>query len=649
MSPHAMSATFVRNTGVMGPPPSRVAVETEAGSVVQPVRAGSSPQALRVPPGRTRWLRIRILGLAWRVPAPGLPRAGISELTVDGLHVGRHYQLPAVPRDSGPASFVMTRGPGAAPECMKGPDRWVCSPALRRGDEENGGFDRVFPAPAPAAGALSGLATLTDTALLQRFTGLGSSLRVTASSSRSADPAVLPRSAFDDDPATAWIPGENDIAPTLTLTWGHRTRRIDRLTVERPPGARGALRVRVRGRGGDTREGLVNSGGRLSFAPLNTDRLSLTFLASGLQTVQVTEVAIAGVRPFPRVAAFPIRLACGLGPGLEVNGVTVPTRVSGAMGDLLEGRPLRFQGCRDAEVAAGRNGLRPSPFGAYRIESAVIDTGRAPGRPHPGSVEIRRWSAGTRLLEVETGHRSFLVVDENFNRGWQATIGRDVLSPVRLDGWKQGWVLPAGAKGMVRLTYLPDRIHRVAVPAGLGVLALLSLLAFAGYRPGGPRPAPPPARPRLRTARWAVPLSAAGLGFWLAGPAGLVVICGAALIFAWSVARRQAGPVTRRSRLAGALASSWVIGGLMVAGTVSWALGAWLRAAGNPAAPTDLPGDVIPQLLGLVILGRLVTGLWHADRGDGPARRRDHLWRRPGERPDRARWPASRWTGRSRR
>jgi arabinofuranan 3-O-arabinosyltransferase len=70
------------------------------------------------------------------------------------------------------------------------------------------------------------------------------------------------------------------------------------------------------------------------------------------------------------------------------------------------------------------------------------------------------------------------VVNENFNAGWQARAGRRLLRAVRIDGWKQGWLLPAGTAGTVILTYLPDTRYRQAIFGGLGTLGLVMLVAL---------------------------------------------------------------------------------------------------------------------------------------------------------------------------
>ncbi|MUN36681.1 DUF3367 domain-containing protein [Actinomadura sp. NEAU-AAG5] len=597
----SLTAAFVGS----GPPVARVAVETERGAVEQAVGGG---QGLRVPDGPTRWVRLRITGLAFAAVAPALTSAGVSELSIGGLEPARSFTLPA---PAGAAAYVMGRAPDAASACMKGSLRWVCSPSLSAGDEEGTGFDRTFVSATPRPVPLTGTAVLTDRRLIDRYTAPKGRTVVTASSALSAHPADQARSAFDGDPATAWISGERDRAPELTVRWKGR-RRVSAVTVTRPPGASGPVRVRVEGGGGETREVLSDAAGRLTFAPLTTDRLTLAFRRDRrLQPVQITDLAVPGVRPLGGAAASPLALPCGSGPEVRLGGAGaqagVATKATGRLGDLLTGRPLRFTACGRPRLVAGPNRLTVAPLGPFRVDTVTVggdtvggDTvgGAAAGEAAPRPVAVRSWGPGSRTVEVAAAERSFLTVNENFNAGWQATIGGTELRPVRLDGWKQGWLVPAGTRGTVRLTYGPDRAQRAAIVAGLGVLALLVLVAAS---PGGRRD-PVAGATGTGWPAWAAIGLAAALGLWIAGPAGLAVAAASAAACGWAR--------TRGSRPARALASPWAIAVPMLAGTACLAAGAWLNRLGNPGAPSGVLGDVAPQLLGVAVAGRLAAELW---------------------------------------
>ena len=250
------------------------------------------------------------------------------------------------------------------------------------------------------------------------------------------------------------------------------------------------------------------------------------------ESPQVTDVAIPRV---PKMRTYPqahLSLRCGLGPKLRVDGVTVRTRAGGTFGDLLAGRALRFSACRAVRLRAGANTLDPVPFDTYRIDSAVVDPagGVAAVPPaRPSYVQVSRWTPQDRRVEVNADQDSYLTVNENLNPGWRATIGGRTLRPVRVDGWKQAWVVPAGTAGTVDLTYAPDRVYRASLFAGLGLLPLLLVVGVWPLRltplrsrvRGGPVAV---ARRRGRVAAIAGEVAAilvsAGMGYWTGGFSG---------------------------------------------------------------------------------------------------------------------------------
>jgi arabinofuranan 3-O-arabinosyltransferase len=742
IAPGAISVEFARDEV------ARVAVETEQGTLPQDVQ----DQMLRVPPGPTNWLKIRILELVDSVAVPEFARAGITDLKIPGVTPDRTYRLPATPT----GAFILTRPPGAAAECMKGSAGWVCSSSLERGDEEGNGFDRTFPT-TPRTTTITGSAIVTDPALIDRHTDQGVQITAAPKAARSAGrPAAVPssdrtgpvvwpgvvsggarpavgsevghpaaqaRAAFDGDRTTTWIADEE--SPTLTLTWDDEVE-VDSLTVRRPPSAGGPLRVSVSSHGGEVREGLLDRRGRLAFAPLTTKSLTLTFQSMSRTPPQITEITLPSVPSLLSMPNEPVNLPCGQGPTLELNGATIKTKATGTQADLLEARPLRFEACAPLTLTTN-NRLRSPPASAYRVTSALIDPTALPAASSAPStpVAIREWTQESRQVEVTARAESFLVVNENFNSGWHATVHGKKLRPLRLDGWKQAWLIPAGTSGTVTLTYPPGQTHRAAVFTGLALLPLLLLAARpyparaptfrppthrtrlrrpppshpVRYRlPASPVPtapshgtsAPPvrPARfrvvrvpaacarpfrrarlilqaarfrtttptgqavrarpvtltdhtarfrrfhlaaravrfrPTVRTTRAAsscgassasratrsrpasavtwraaslrpgAVLVASVLGFWLAGPPGVLVTGGAAAVFGL------------RGRTS--IASYWLVAVLMILGASWWAVAlryGWTR---NPLAPSGLLGDLLPQLLGLLIVARLVVAV----------------------------------------
>ncbi len=649
-----LTATFVQNTA-LGPPVARVAVETENGSLEQDVRQSANPQPLDAPDGPTRWLRLRITRLASEPIVPAFAAAAIAEVSIGGVTPTRTYTMPAPRGLDRPASYVMSRAPGAADECMRGGARWVCSPSLGSGDEEGAGFDRTFTSAVTGKAPVTGTAVLADQRLIDRYTAVHGQPVVTASSTLSGHPADQPRSGFDGDPATSWISAERDAEPTYSVRW-HGRERVSALTVVRPPGAAGPIRLRVEGADGQIREGLSDGKGRLSFAPMSTDRLTITFFRDGrTQPVQLAELTIPGVKPFPDVHTYPLELPCGYGPKLQVGppadqagqtaaqtggagagragggqGTTIQTKATGTLGDLLAGRPLRFSACEQAVLTKGQNRLASVPFDGYRIDTVTVGTRPGPdaAAAPPQEVKVISWGSSSRRLEVDAAAASFLTVNENFNTGWHATTaGGTELRAVRLDGWKQGWLVPKGTSGVVELTYTPDQAQRIAVVAGLNLLLVLLIAALWPGPARGRRP-----DPRARVAgtgwpAWAAIGLAAVLGGWIAGVPGAAVALGVAVLCGWAR--------TRDSAVLRALASPWPIGLAMLAGAGCIAAGMRLHLLDNPAAPSGPLGDIAPQLLGLAVVGRVAVELWRPKpRGGGDSGGRIPLsWTAPGQGP----------------
>ncbi|TDD36612.1 DUF3367 domain-containing protein [Actinomadura sp. KC06] len=624
-----LTAAFVPDVS-NGPPVSRVAVETEKGRVEQSVQRTGGAQALRAPAGPTRWLRLRITGLASQPVFPVFAKAAVAEVSIAGVKPTRTYTLPAPAGINGPATYVMSRTPGAMAECMKGSRRWVCWPSLGSMDEEGPGFDRTFTSASSAKAPVTGTATLTSRPLIERFTTVKGQPSVTASSVLSGHPANQARSGFDGDPATSWIAGQDDLSPKFNVRWKGR-KRLSAITVGRPAGAAGPVRIRVTGAGGETREGLSDDRGRLSFAPMTTDRLTLTFFrGSRPQPIQVSDLTIPGVKPMPDVRTLPLRLACGFGPKVRIGTTDVPTKAQGTFGDLLAGRPLRFTSCTQATLAPGPNRLTAAPFDPYRIDTVTVGTKPvtrdAATAPQP--VKVTSWGASSRSLKVDAATTSFLTVNENFNTGWRATVSGTDLRPVRLDGWKQGWIVPAGTSGVVKLAYEPDKAQRVAVVAGLSLLLVLLLFAVRPRRPGKREELREPATGKGWPA-WAAIGLAAALGGWIAGAPGFAVTAAVAAGCGW--ARTRPAP----SAAARAIASPWTAAAAMLAGTACLAAGAWLDAIGNPSAPSGLLGDIAPQLLGLAVAGRVAAELWRPGPSGGDSGGRIALsWTAPGPGPD---------------
>ncbi|MGN9836965.1 alpha-(1-_3)-arabinofuranosyltransferase domain-containing protein [Nonomuraea sp. H19] len=592
-----LQATFTNNL-LIGQSVKRVAVETEGGRLVQDVARTNDAQWLNAPAGPTSWVRIRVLA-TYDAQWSFVQRVGITEIAIPGVLPGRTIRLPG----QGGDVFAMDRGLDERPRCMRNSARWVCNPLLVRSGEEGAGFDRTFTLESKRKASVRGTAVLRDVALIDRFTRLSADLTtVTGSSAMSKDAVVAPRSAFDADGATTWVPSPDDAEPTLTLGWpGKRT--VSQIQVARPGGDKKPLDVVVTGAKGEVRAGRVDASGTLRFKPLTTTRMKLRFYPAS-RRLQVTELVIPGISPASRPAGPPFRLGCGLGPNLQVNGVTVRTKVTGTYADLLEQRPVQFTACAQATLRAGDNRVRVAGWEPFAVQNLAVGAIPAQRAAVEGAAVRGTWALTEREVRVTAPKDSFLVVNENFNAGWRAELDGQELRPIRIDGWKQGWQLIAGTTGTVRLVYAPDQPYRLALGLGLAGIALLVVLSLAMH---GPRPEhvkETASAADSRLSRWRVPYAVVlGLAFggWVASWPGMLVVLAAVAGTLWLRVRRPH--------------PYWVAAGLFGAATLALAAGMFLRNRGVAAEPLL---DQVPQLLSCAAMGSLFGQLVTAQEPPAP-------------------------------
>jgi arabinofuranan 3-O-arabinosyltransferase len=444
---------------------------------------------------------------------------------------------------------------------------------------------------------------------------LGAALVADASTRWTAEPAARAQAAVDGDLLTAWWAAPEDQTPTLRLRWpGRRT--LTSLRLVTPAGLAASRPARVELRSGrTTRTADVGADGRVRFAPLTGTSLDITVLTvspqravdavQGFTTlpVAVSEVVVPGLELLRRGPDPAARAAgpCGSGPALVVGDRRLATRVEGTVGDRLRRAPLTVLPCdaRAMRLPAGSVRVTLEASDRWEPESVTL-TPAVAGRALPGPAPVTparasRWDAEQRAVDVDAAeHDRVLVVHENANPGWRAQLAGRELRTVRLDGWQQGWVVPAGAGGRVDLEFTPGLPYRAGLLAGAALLVALTLAAL--LRPWRRRPAAVAAADerrigaRARTAR---------LGA-LAAAAGIVVACGwlglGAVVVVAIVARLAPGalPALGLSATVGAALASTAsaradtgAAALVAAALVAVAVGAAVARAASP--PRHVP------------------------------------------------------------
>ena len=528
---------------------STLRVSTAAGNATTEVAATGAVQPLNVVPGRTGWLRITITG-ARRVTL-GNPGAGISDVLIPGIQVTRLLQPAENP---------------AGQQAMFSFHQQVPSPFAFVDPAATPPMARAFTVARPAALSLRasalalpgpGLDTLLDT-LLAKPPGPGA-LQVSVASTPGALPAGFPASLISGSASMPWT--ADTASPVIHLSW-HGPRRISSLIVRPAPGLPSTpLTVKITSPDG-TRQASIGPGGLVTYTPpLTTDRMDVSFPRVRQATVitstgqletlpvrlsQLSVPALAGLRAVTPSGQAKFVLACGQGPTLTVDGHVYQTSVSGTIGELSQYLPLRVRLCTPGgtlSLGAGRHTLIAAAPGTFAVtDLSLTGVNAAPAVSGTSrAVTISSWQPDQRRLGIGPGAASYLEVHENYNPGWAAALNGQQLTPVRLDGWQQGFVVPAGTGGTITLTFRPAAAYHLVLIASL--LAALLLLAVAAWsfiargRSGPDAAVSLGVSPGGRRRGWPGLLAVGALIFVAGGPVALAVPLLAWL--AWLPPRRR--------------------------------------------------------------------------------------------------------------
>jgi arabinofuranan 3-O-arabinosyltransferase len=574
-------------------PVAMVRLTTDQGIVDRLVPETPGPHTLSTLPGLTTGIRVTVLALQ-----SGYEGAvALRELGIPGLEAERGLRVPNDIRSTQTPSYAFARDAQQRGACFPAPSAAGttirCDQFLARQGEEPLGLDRYFTTPADGVYDLR----LTAQARPSATVPLKLPVTATASSVLGGDVVAGAHAAADGSPATAWLAEPTDDEPVFTLSW-KGNRRIDRvrLVVPESPAVARPTKVAVRAAGEDV-VAEVGADGWVRFPAVTTNRLQIVLgeterviadprgqgwpAPAGLAEIEVP--GLAGLLT-PAADTTPLAAACGTGPAVEIGGVRYPTSVAGTLGDVRAGRALPVTICDDFAVESvtlpkGDQHLRTVPSAAFVIDTAtVVPDGAkavAPAVTHR-TVTVEAWEATERTVTVAAGEAALLVVPENHNAGWAATLGGAELRPVRADGWQQAFVLPAGEGGTVILRFTPDEPYRTGLAAGAGCILLVAILALLPVR----RRAVPVRRPLARAFTAApggdwwmfVPLMV--LAVVLGGPAGAAFLLTALIV-------RQVRP-NYLPVLAFASAAAGIgvaVGGRLLGHGQEWAYGAAVQLA----------------------------------------------------------------------
>jgi arabinofuranan 3-O-arabinosyltransferase len=217
-----------------------------------------------------------------------------------------------------------------------------------------------------------------------------------------------------------------------------------------------------------------------------------------------------------------LTVPCGRGPRIDLGGSIFDTSMSANVRSLLRGARVPLQVCvipgaTPHVVLDGTTRVLAPPTDALRVDSITLRRpGADLGTDLPASVHRNQEGVPTSVDVPARTRTSVLSLAQNVNAGWQATLNGTTLAPQRVDGWQQGWVLPAGSAARVDLRFTPTRLFEGLLLLG-AFLALVCAVAAT------------PLRLRRKPARDLPPLGAAG-SRWLDG---VLVVVAAGLLTGW--------------------------------------------------------------------------------------------------------------------
>jgi arabinofuranan 3-O-arabinosyltransferase len=238
-----------------------------------------------------------------------------------------------------------------------------------------------------------------------------------------------------------------------------------------------------------------------------------------------------------------------------------------------------------------------APGSAFFVDSLRLNAG-VPSPPVPTEqVSTTAWTENHRELTVPHSDADrIVVVPESTNVGWVATApDGSELTPIVVDGWQQGWILPAGTEGTVTLDFPTDHWYRLGIFGGLLLLIPLAAAALWPRRGRGRDPGPAPRTWGSATVGWLGVLAAATV---IGGPVGAVTTVVVTLLVVGLV--RLRGTATTARVLVGVAGASAMVGMAMLS------TGPW-RAPGGYVGHSFLVQ--FPLLLALVATGLAVLPL----------------------------------------
>ncbi len=617
--------TITPSATAVGAQVRRIEIATATGTTTLRFDEAGKPLTAALPYGETPWVRITAIGTDDGSAGVQFAITDLSITQYDASGFAHPVDLRHTVLVPGPlpntaigqwdlGSELLGR-----PGCAMGPNNMQCAASMALAPETPVTFSRMLTVPQPVSvlptvwvrarpgPKLADLITEPDTTRARGDSDL-------------VDVLGSAYAATDGDPATAWTAPQRVVQhktpPTLTLTLPRPTEVTGlRLVPSRSsvPAHPSMVAVDL-GDGPQVRSLTGPETVRLKSRVTDTvtlslldwhdviDRTALGF--DQLKPPGLAEVSVLGADGRPIAAADAARnrarevtVDCAQGPVIAIAGRFVHTAIHTTVGSLLDGAPVAAQICDRQPILlpTGQQELLISPGPQFVVDGAQLSSPLETSIATTTSVNTGTWGPAHREVHLPPMPTSrVLVVPESINPGWVAhTSAGTRLTPVAVNGWQQGWVVPAGTSGTITLTFAPNALYRAGLASGLALLPLLALLTWWPQRRR--RQEDPPASPWTPGPWAAIAIMAAGAV--IAGVVGVLVF-GGALGLQWALRDRP-----RRRQLATAGLSA---GGLILAGA-ALSRHPWRSVDGYAGHSAGV------QLLALISVAVLATAAisWH--------------------------------------
>ena len=453
---------------------TRVKLTTDKGSVVRDLPPGRKTYELSLAAGDSKNLKITLLGVTPASLEAGggiVVSAGIQDVAIPGVSFAPRLLLP----NDEAAAFSKATAHGAVVSFSRTLNNSNLSLGLTSTDDPDMAREFTLPKTESVTATASALPKPNSELeqMIHYFSPVpNGSLKVTASSTLGGLPKFSAQNLVEADTPEPWIANLGDKHPSIDVSWPGK-RAVSEVELTTTSGASAPTEVAITPLGGQTVDrSLSGKQSVLKFPTTVTDSLKISFLSAsahlsvtpangvgvplpvGLHAVSVPGL-LTVADPGPNVSNV-VFLPCGKGPQVTLDGKDYGTSAYGTVGNLINLQPMLLSLCTPPSglvLQRGVHNFKTSDSSSqFLLSSFVMQPAHSsavpPTRQRP--VTVVQWASESRTVHVGAGPATYIVMAQNFNPGWVAHFNNEKLQAVRIDGWEQGFLVPAGGLGTSR-------------------------------------------------------------------------------------------------------------------------------------------------------------------------------------------------------